>query len=150
MFILTTIASIFHSISYLPYLPQYRHSISTNTSSSPESVQKNRLMRRDNISEHEAQSRMSSQMSIEEKKRLANVVIDNSGSLDFVYQQIDGIVLTNMSSWINTVAFWWLLFFPALWLYSMVWGLQLFYMATSWTKVKAKSVIKSTFTKKRE
>lgn len=107
-------------------------------------------MRRDSIGEQEAHSRMSSQMSIEEKKRLATVVIDNSGSLDLVYQQIDAIVLTRTPSFVNTVVYWWLLFFPALWLYFLVLGLQWVYCTTSWCKVKAKSVLGNSFIMKRE
>jgi dephospho-CoA kinase len=44
----------------------------------PEHVQIKRLMARNNISETDALSRISSQMPIEEKKNLASILIDNS------------------------------------------------------------------------
>ncbi len=47
----------------------------------PESLQLERLMKRNGLSENSAMARIHSQMSIEEKKKLANFVIDNSGSL---------------------------------------------------------------------
>lgn len=47
----------------------------------PEQLQIKRLMARDNISEADALVRIRSQMPIEEKKKLASIVIDNSFSL---------------------------------------------------------------------
>lgn len=47
----------------------------------PESVQLERLMKRDGIDEKAAMARIRSQMPIEEKRRRATIVIDNSGSL---------------------------------------------------------------------
>lgn len=46
----------------------------------PESVQITRLMQRDDLTQEQAAARIATQMSIEEKKRLADIVIDNSGS----------------------------------------------------------------------
>ncbi len=48
----------------------------------PEHLQIKRLMARDNISEADALSRIRSQMPIEEKKKLAGIVIDNSSTLE--------------------------------------------------------------------
>lgn len=46
----------------------------------PEQIQLQRLMARDHIPRVEAQARIRSQMPLEEKKALATIVIDNSGS----------------------------------------------------------------------
>ncbi|MGE0086036.1 MAG: dephospho-CoA kinase [Desulfococcaceae bacterium] len=48
----------------------------------PERLQLERLMKRNGLSENSAMARIRSQMSIEEKKKLADFVIDNSGSLE--------------------------------------------------------------------
>ena len=47
----------------------------------PEDVQISRLMKRDGISEVDALAKIRSQLSIEEKKKLIKIVIDNSGSV---------------------------------------------------------------------
>ncbi len=47
----------------------------------PEELQLERLMRRDGLSRQAAMARIESQMPIDEKKALASIVIDNSGSL---------------------------------------------------------------------
>ncbi len=61
----------------------------------PVEVQLERLMKRNHLLEKEAQSRMNAQMSIEKKKLLADRVIDNSGSLEKTYQQVDRWLLEN-------------------------------------------------------
>ena len=48
----------------------------------PEHIQIKRLMKRDNISEADAVARVRSQMPIEEKKKRATIVIDNSGTME--------------------------------------------------------------------
>lgn len=48
-----------------------------------------RLMERERISEERAVARLKSQMDIEQKKRMADYVIDNSGTLTETYQQVD-------------------------------------------------------------
>ncbi len=53
----------------------------------PEDVQIKRLMQRDNISEAAALARVRSQMPIEEKKKRATMVIDNSGSMEQTRKQ---------------------------------------------------------------
>ncbi|NMO95474.1 dephospho-CoA kinase [Paenibacillus lemnae] len=55
----------------------------------PRTLQLDRLMKRDGLSLEQAESRVNSQMDIEEKKKLADVVIDNSGSLDDSQSQVD-------------------------------------------------------------
>ena len=48
----------------------------------PQDIQIQRLMQRDHISEADALARVQSQMPIEEKKKLATLVIDNSGTIE--------------------------------------------------------------------
>ncbi|UUV99388.1 dephospho-CoA kinase [Vagococcus luciliae] len=55
----------------------------------PKQVQLSRLMSRDSLSEVDALKRIESQMDLEEKKRLADVVIDNSGSIEETLKQVD-------------------------------------------------------------
>jgi len=55
----------------------------------PESVQLERLMSRDGCTTAEAEARIRSQMPIEEKKRLADIVIDNSGTMMNTAAQIE-------------------------------------------------------------
>ena len=47
----------------------------------PETIQLERLMRRDGIDKKAAMARIRSQLSIEEKRQRATIVIDNSGTL---------------------------------------------------------------------
>ena len=53
----------------------------------PEHTQIKRLMQRDGISETDALARINSQMPIEEKKNLATIVIDNSGTRENTRKQ---------------------------------------------------------------
>lgn len=55
----------------------------------PEGMQLKRLMQRNALSEAEAYARIQTQLSIEQKKELADDVLFNDGSLDSLYQQID-------------------------------------------------------------
>lgn len=50
----------------------------------PREVQKERLMRRDGLTEAEAEARIASQWPLEEKARLADRLLDNTGSLEEV------------------------------------------------------------------
>ncbi|WEG72698.1 dephospho-CoA kinase [Vagococcus intermedius] len=54
----------------------------------PEVIQCQRLMARDQLTEVEARKRMASQMSIEDKKKRADIIIDNGGSRANTYQQV--------------------------------------------------------------
>ncbi len=51
--------------------------------------QKERLMARNQLSATEAQSRIDAQMSLEEKCKRADYTLDNSGSKDYLFTQID-------------------------------------------------------------
>ncbi|MED4599169.1 dephospho-CoA kinase [Paenibacillus validus] len=55
----------------------------------PREVQLMRLMARDGLSPEQAEQRLQSQMPIEEKRRLADIVIDNTGSLEETEKQIE-------------------------------------------------------------
>lgn len=55
----------------------------------PSEVQLERLMNRDGLNRLEAENRIRAQMPIEEKKRLADIVIDNSGSQEKTEAQIE-------------------------------------------------------------
>jgi dephospho-CoA kinase len=56
----------------------------------PREEQLLRLLERDKLTDEEAQNRLQSQMDIEEKKRRADILINNSGSLAETEQQIEG------------------------------------------------------------
>lgn len=55
----------------------------------PEEIQLQRLMKRNQLTLDEAKKRIQSQMPIEEKKKLADIVFDNSGSKDELTCQIE-------------------------------------------------------------
>ncbi|WP_284641100.1 dephospho-CoA kinase [Paenibacillus silviterrae] len=55
----------------------------------PREVQQERLMARDGITREQAEKRIAAQMPIEEKKQLADIVIDNSGTLIETEKQVD-------------------------------------------------------------
>lgn len=58
-------------------------------------LQKERVRKRNSFSESEIDSRIHSQMSLMEKEKKADFVIQNNGSLEQLYQQLD-IVLSNI------------------------------------------------------
>ena len=49
-------------------------------------------MKRDNIDENEAKLKISNQMDIEEKKKLAHMVIDNSKDLKHLQAEVERII----------------------------------------------------------
>jgi len=55
----------------------------------PREIQLKRLMHRDGFTPSEAEARLNTQMPIEDKKNLADVLIDNSGNLDTTEAQIE-------------------------------------------------------------
>jgi dephospho-CoA kinase len=55
----------------------------------PAELQKRRLMERDGLTAEQAELRIAAQMPIEEKRKLADTVIDNSGSLEETERQVD-------------------------------------------------------------
>ncbi|XJS11321.1 dephospho-CoA kinase [Aerococcaceae bacterium WGS1372] len=57
-----------------------------------EELQKERLMSRNNIDAKEAQNLINNQLSIEEKARLADLIIDNTSSKQATYQQVDTLL----------------------------------------------------------
>ncbi len=57
----------------------------------PEAVQLERQMERDGRSREEALQRLRSQLSIEEKRELADIVIDNSGSIAETERQVERV-----------------------------------------------------------
>ena len=54
----------------------------------PENLQIERLMERNSFTEEEAKKRISSQMSLSEKKKYADIILDNSGTIDTLKKQI--------------------------------------------------------------
>ena len=55
----------------------------------PEPMMRERLKLRNQFSDQEIEQRITSQLSITEKKKRANVVIDNSGSLENTKKQVE-------------------------------------------------------------
>lgn len=64
----------------------------------PESVQQSRLMKRDNLTRLEAEKRIASQWSIEEKKAKADFVFDNQGNPEELEQQIVAWIENNQKN----------------------------------------------------
>lgn len=58
----------------------------------PEEIQRERLKKRDNLSDQEITSRLTSQMPIDEKKKLADLVIDNSEALEETKRQLEVVL----------------------------------------------------------
>ena len=58
----------------------------------PKELQIQRLMKRDNIDENEAKLKISNQMDIEEKRKLADMVIDNSQYLKHLQNEVERII----------------------------------------------------------
>ncbi|KAJ3107753.1 hypothetical protein HDU97_003423 [Phlyctochytrium planicorne] len=86
----------------------------------PESVQKFRLMKRDDLTAEAAQLRVDAQMSIERKRQLANIVIDNTGSIRETRKKVDALVPDLRPSWLSTTLAWTALAWPAAVLYSLL------------------------------
>ncbi len=61
-----------------------------------EATQRNRLMKRDQISNEYAQSKINSQLSLAVKKTQADLVIDNNDTLDVLRQQLASVYETLM------------------------------------------------------
>jgi dephospho-CoA kinase len=60
--------------------------------SAPEALQVKRTMERDGLTEEEALTRVRSQMPVAEKAKVADYVIDTSGSLEDTLQQADAVL----------------------------------------------------------
>lgn len=61
-------------------------------------VQRQRLMKRNHLSSKEASMRIASQMSLEEKKPYASLVLDNNGSLDDLKEKVKSAIIDLTSS----------------------------------------------------
>ena len=57
-----------------------------------EDIQLARIMERDHLSQDEALARIRAQMPLQEKRRLADAVIDSSGTIDETRRQIDHLI----------------------------------------------------------
>lgn len=55
----------------------------------PKELQLERLMKRNQYTKQEALSRIDSQLSIEEKRKRATVLLDNQGTIQQLYQQVE-------------------------------------------------------------
>jgi dephospho-CoA kinase len=55
-------------------------------------TQRNRLQSRDNLSAAQAQKHIDAQMSLEAKRRLADYVIENNGSLEDLKRQVQAVL----------------------------------------------------------
>lgn len=65
-------------------------------------VQKQRLMKRDNLSDTQAESRLQAQMPMEEKRDYADYVINNQESLEHTFEQVKGLWKELwQESWVN-------------------------------------------------
>lgn len=58
----------------------------------PETIQLERLMKRDQLSQEAAVARIASQLSIEKKRLLADVIIDNSGTIEATLVQVKSLL----------------------------------------------------------
>lgn len=58
----------------------------------PRDIQIQRLMKRDNINQEEAKLKMSNQMDIEEKKELADLLLDNSKDIKHLKSEVERII----------------------------------------------------------
>lgn len=59
--------------------------------STSKEIQLKRLMLRDNLSSDEAMKRINSQMSLEQKEEIADVIIDNSKDYDYLKEQVEDL-----------------------------------------------------------
>ena len=55
-------------------------------------MQIKRIIERDKLNKVDAVSRINSQMSMEEKKEYANILIDNNGDLENTKKQVDDLI----------------------------------------------------------
>ncbi|PVU95446.1 hypothetical protein BB559_002735 [Furculomyces boomerangus] len=60
--------------------------------SSTEQIQLERLMKRDGITEEQAMSRIEAQMPLSEKRKLADMIIENNGTIENTINQVDTII----------------------------------------------------------
>ncbi|TPX30637.1 dephospho-CoA kinase [Synchytrium microbalum] len=72
----------------------------------PDEIQKDRLMKRDNSTAESASQRIASQMPIENKRKLADIVIDNSGRVEDTRDQVNQVFARITPSVISTALAW--------------------------------------------
>jgi len=58
----------------------------------PRHVQEERLVNRDGMSVEDARSRLDAQMPIDEKKRLADRLVDNGNTLEHTHRQVESVI----------------------------------------------------------
>ncbi|KAJ3293465.1 hypothetical protein HK104_004436 [Borealophlyctis nickersoniae] len=90
----------------------------------PDEVQKERLIRRDGLTDQQAQSRIDSQMPMERKRSLAHIVIDNSGTLEATRAAVDGALKKLVPGRLRTMVIWAVLALPAAFLYGIMVALK--------------------------
>jgi len=84
-------------------------------------------MLRNNFTKEEALSRINAQMSLEEKIKKANKVIDNNGTIAETEKQVDNMLVEYVpSKFVNAVAYT-LLIIPAATAYGILKGISYFY-----------------------
>ncbi|KAJ3049483.1 hypothetical protein HK097_009529 [Rhizophlyctis rosea] len=106
----------------------------------PEQTQLARLIARDNLTPTEAQSRISSQMPIDQKRSLASILIDNSNSKEDTQKQVEQMVARTLPSKFRTVIVWSLLCVPAALLYGLVKGWET--CSGLWARIRARDSIR--------
>ncbi|KAJ3299430.1 hypothetical protein HK104_008936 [Borealophlyctis nickersoniae] len=102
----------------------------------PDEVQKERLIRRDGLTEQQAQSRIDSQMPMERKRSLAHIVIDNSGTLEATRAAVDGALKKLVPGRLRTMVIWAVLALPAAFLYGIMVALK------GWQAFRARAIKK--------
>ena len=88
---------------------------------SPAEIQLKRFMERDNLTVEEATARLNSQLPTADKVHYADIVIDNSGTLKDLEDQVDALVkkLDAERGWVWLVGY----IIPFMSLFSAVWWL---------------------------
>jgi dephospho-CoA kinase len=61
-------------------------------------TQKRRLLERDNLTEAEIEQHLGAQMSLEEKRKLADYVIENTGTLQELEEKVTALVETILAT----------------------------------------------------
>lgn len=89
--------------------------------------QLSRLMKRNNFTQEEAQARINAQMSMEEKIKKADKVIDNNGTLVETEKQVDTMLQEYTPSKFKNTVIYTLLIIPAATAYGVLKGISFFY-----------------------
>ena len=97
----------------------YRWVHSTIVVYCPQQLQFERLMQRDGINQVQARAKIDSQMPIDQKKALANHVVDNSTTIQESTKQAKELITSLTPSRLSVFLMWILFFWPAFWLYAL-------------------------------